>query len=94
MNDIAFFGHERDDYGKARFTDSNFYDTTNFAKLRYEEAEEIFYCYASKPEATRFMSWPTHRSLVDTKAFLQYAAQGWKAGTDYSYSIRTQGGRF
>ena len=63
-------------------------------KLRYEEAEEIFYCYASKPEATRFMSWPTHRSIGDTKAFLQYAAKGWKAGTDYSYSIRTKGGRF
>ena len=63
-------------------------------KLRYEEAEEIFYCYATKPEATRFMSWATHQSLGDTKAFLQYAANGWKAGTDYSYSIRIQSGRF
>jgi [ribosomal protein S5]-alanine N-acetyltransferase len=57
-------------------------------KLRYEEAEEIFYTYASKPEATRFMSWPTHQSIDDTHAFLQYAAEGWAAGTDYSYSIR------
>ena len=32
--------------------------------------------------------------LDDTKAFLKYAAEGWKAGTDYSYSIRTQGARF
>jgi ribosomal-protein-alanine N-acetyltransferase len=57
-------------------------------KLRYEEAEEIFYSYASKAEATRFMSWPTHQSLADTKSFLHYAVEGWKAGTDYSYSIR------
>jgi len=57
-------------------------------KLRYEEAEEIFYSYASKPEATRFMSWPTHQTLKDTMAFLQYAQRGWEAGTDYSYSIR------
>lgn len=57
-------------------------------KLRYEEAEEIFYCYASKPEATRYMSWPTHQSLNDTRAFLHYAAEGWKSGSDYSYSIR------
>ncbi|HEX6225426.1 MAG TPA: GNAT family N-acetyltransferase [Chryseolinea sp.] len=63
-------------------------------KLRYEEAEEIFYSYASKPEATRFMSWPTHQSLGDTRAFLQYAANGWAAGTDYSYSIRSGNGRF
>jgi [ribosomal protein S5]-alanine N-acetyltransferase len=63
-------------------------------KLRYEEAEEIFYCYASKPAAKRYMSWPTHQSLDDTKAFLHYAASGWDAGTDYSYSIRTHQGRF
>ena len=66
----------------------------NLQKLRYEEAEEIFYCYASKPEATRFMSWPTHQSINDTKTFLRYAAEGWNSGTDYSYSIRTQSARF
>ena len=34
-------------------------------RLRYEDAEEIFYAYASKPEATRYVSWPTHRSDID-----------------------------
>src|SRR5688572_27993279 len=57
-------------------------------KLRYEEDEEIFYCYASKPEATKFMSWPTHESLEDTESFLHYAARGWEEGTDYSHGIR------
>ncbi len=57
-------------------------------KLRYEEAEEIFYTYASKTEATRYMSWPTHQSIDDTRAFLKYAVEGWDAGTDYSYSVR------
>src|SRR5688572_7201225 len=57
-------------------------------KLRYEEAEEICSCYASKPEATKFMSWPTHESLEDTESFLHYAARGWEEGTDYSYGIR------
>jgi [ribosomal protein S5]-alanine N-acetyltransferase len=63
-------------------------------QLRYEEAEEIFYTYAGKEEATRFMSWPTHRTLEDTKAFLRYAISGWVTGTDYTYAIRTHGGRF
>ena len=58
------------------------------SRLKYEEAEEIFYTYASKPEATRFMSWPTHQNLEDTRSFLRYAIQGWAAGTDYSFSIR------
>lgn len=57
-------------------------------QLRYEDAEEIFYTYAGKPEATRFVSWPTHRSVEDTRAFLRYAIDAWKKGTDYSFSIR------
>jgi [ribosomal protein S5]-alanine N-acetyltransferase len=65
-----------------------FTERLTIQKLRYEEAEEIFYCYSSKPEATRFMSWPTHQSLRDTISFLRYAEEGWKSGTDYSYSIR------
>lgn len=59
-------------------------------RLKYEDAEEIFYTYASKPEATRFMSWPTHQSMEDTRSFLRYAVSGWRAGTDYSFSVRTR----
>jgi ribosomal-protein-alanine N-acetyltransferase len=57
-------------------------------RLRYEDASEIFYTYASKPEATKYMSWPTHESIKDTHTFLRYAVNGWEAGTDFSYSIR------
>jgi len=57
-------------------------------RLKYEDAEEIFYAYASKPEATRFMAWPTHQSIDETRAFLKYAVESWNFGTDYSYSIR------
>ena len=63
-------------------------------RLRYEDAEEIFYTYASKPEVTRFVSWPTHQTLQDTNAFLRYAINGWDNGTDYSFAIRLrEGGR-
>lgn len=61
-------------------------------RLRYEDAEEIFYAYASKPEATKFLSWVTHRSVDDTRAFLSYAVESWSLGTDYSYSIRLKNG--
>lgn len=57
-------------------------------RLRYEDADEIFYTYASKPEATRFVSWNTHQSVNDTRAFLQYAVHAWNQGTDFSYSVR------
>jgi len=57
--------------------------------LKYEDAEEIFYGYASKPEATRFVAWPTHKSIADTRNFLRYVISAWKIGTEYAYSIRS-----
>ncbi len=57
-------------------------------RLRYEDAEEIFYCYASKSEATKYVSWPTHQSITDTQDFLTYAVSAWELGTDCSFSIR------
>lgn len=57
-------------------------------RLRYEDAEEIFFTYASKPEGTRYVSWPTHQRLKDTRDYLRYAINAWDAGRDYSFSIR------
>ncbi len=63
------------------------------SRLRHEDAEEIFYTYASKPEATKYVSWPTHSSMEDTRRFLQYTRSGWNAGLDYGYSLRIAGHR-
>lgn len=57
-------------------------------RLRYEDAEEIFYTYASKPEVTKYLSWPTHRTVEDTRTFVRYAFDSWTLGLDYTYSIR------
>lgn len=57
-------------------------------RLKYEDAEEIFYTYASKPEATRFVSWPTHESIRDTRNFLNYAVSAWRSGADFSFGAR------
>lgn len=58
------------------------------ARLRYEDAEEMFYAYASKPEATRFVTWLTHKSIDDTRSYLRYAITAWRNGTDYAFSVR------
>jgi [ribosomal protein S5]-alanine N-acetyltransferase len=57
-------------------------------RLRYEDAEEIFYTYASKPEATRFVAWPTHQTVDDTRKFLAFAIPAWNQKRDFTYSIR------
>jgi len=63
------------------------------SRLRHEDAEEIFYTYASKPEATKFVSWPTHKSLRDTRAFIDYSLVGWSSGADYSFGLRLKNHR-
>lgn len=57
-------------------------------RLRYEDAEEIFYSYASKPEATKFLSWAMHKRIEDTRGYVRYAIESWNLGLDYSYGIR------
>lgn len=63
-------------------------DNLILQRLRYEDAEEIFFAYASKPEGTYYVSWPTHQRILDTRNFLNHAVAAWNAGTDYSFSIR------
>jgi ribosomal-protein-alanine N-acetyltransferase len=65
--------------------------TTNrllLQRFRHEDAEEVFSVYASLPEVTKFMAWPTHRSIADTNSFLDYAINAWDHGSDYSYAVR------
>jgi len=59
-------------------------------RLKYEDAEEIFYAYASKLEATQFVSWPVHQSIADTNKYLIKAIPAWNSGVAYHYSIRTK----
>jgi ribosomal-protein-alanine N-acetyltransferase len=63
-------------------------DRCSVQRFSLEDAEEVFYAYASKSDATRYVSWPTHETLADTRAYLQYAIRAWHLGTDYSFSIR------
>ena len=60
-------------------------------RLCAEDADQVFYAYASKPEATRYMAWPTHESIKDTRAYLNYALTAWDLGLDFSYSVKLKG---
>lgn len=58
---------------------------------RMDDAAAIFDRYAGNPEVTRFVSWPTHRSLDDTHAFIEGAAEGRSRGVDFVYVIEREG---
>ena len=45
---------------------------------RQSDAQAIFFVYASDREVTRYLSWPTHRSVADTLAFLSLSDEEWQ----------------
>ena len=45
---------------------------------RADDAEAVFARYASDPRVTRYLGWPTHRSIDDTRGFLNFCAAEWQ----------------
>src|SRR6201993_714102 len=47
-------------------------------KPRQSDAQAVFHRYAFDREVTRYLSWPTHRSVADTLAFLSMSDDEWR----------------
>ena len=60
------------------------------APPKADDAAEIFARYASDPAVTRYLSWPTHRSIEDTEAFLRFSAEEWQRWPAGPYLIRAR----
>ncbi|MBZ5567386.1 MAG: GNAT family N-acetyltransferase [Acidobacteriia bacterium] len=48
-------------------------------RLRWEDADDIF-AYASDPQVTTYVFWEPHRTLDDTREFLQRTLKGYAEG--------------
>lgn len=46
-------------------------------KPEARDAQAIFTRYSSDPRVTRYLGWPTHRTLADTEGFLAFCAAEW-----------------
>ena len=44
---------------------------------RADDAQRVFERYASDPRVTRYLGWPTHRTIDDTRNFLRFCASEW-----------------
>jgi RimJ/RimL family protein N-acetyltransferase len=56
--------------------------TTSRLRLRrprVEDAPAIFRAYASDPTVTRYLAWPRHRNVADSRAFVEFADAEWAA---------------
>lgn len=55
-----------------------------------DDAEEIFERYASDPDVTRYLGWPRHQSIDDTRGFLAFSAAEWARWPAGPYLIRAR----
>ena len=55
-------------------------------------AEPIFERYASDPAVTRFLGWPRHQSIADTRTFLAFSATQWEQWPAGPYLIWSREG--
>ena len=44
---------------------------------KQSDAQAVFHRYASDRDVTRYLSWPTHRNVADTLAFLSWSDAEW-----------------
>lgn len=58
------------------------------------DAEAIFRRYATDPVVTRYLSWPTHRSVADTQAFLTWSDEEWDRWPAGPYLVFAREGKF
>lgn len=55
-----------------------------------DDAVEIFERYASDADVTRYLGWPRHRSIADTRGFLAFSASEWERWPAGPYLIRAR----
>jgi ribosomal-protein-alanine N-acetyltransferase len=54
------------------------------------DAQAVFHRYASDREVTRYLSWPTHRSIADTLAFIALSDDEWQRWPAGPYLVLTR----
>jgi len=55
-----------------------------------EDAEDVLARYAGDLAVTRYVGWPRHQSLADTRAFLAFSDDHWARWPAGPYLIRTR----
>lgn len=58
-------------------------------KLRAEDDEAVF-AYASDPEVARYVGWDVHRSIEDSRAYIDVTLESYANGDPASWGIETR----
>jgi len=54
------------------------------------DAEAIFTRYAGDPEVTRYLGWPRHKSIEQTRGFLAFSNDEWERAPGGPYIIESR----
>ena len=60
----------------------------NLKKISTNDAEAIFDSYAQDPQVTRFLIWSPHRTVDETRSFVQSRIDAWHAGSEFTWMVR------
>ncbi|MBI2345337.1 MAG: GNAT family N-acetyltransferase [Deltaproteobacteria bacterium] len=55
--------------------------------IRLSDAAKIFNSYAQDPKVTRYVTWPCHRSINETRNFIKACITVWRVGTGFPWAI-------
>lgn len=56
------------------------------------DADAIFARYSNDPEVTRFLSWPRHKVVEDSRAFIGFSDAEWERWPAGAYLIESRAG--
>jgi len=59
---------------------------------RAADARDVFDRYASDPRVTRYLGWPTHRTIADSEQFLAFCAAEWDRWPAGPFIIESRAG--
>ena len=57
---------------------------------RASDAEAIFARYACDPDVTKYLGWRRHRTIDDTRAFIDWCEQEWRHGAGAAYLVHSR----
>ena len=55
--------------------------------FRREDAEAVFRNWASDPEVTKFLTWPTHTSVEMSLDYVKFCIHGYEEKTSYNWGM-------
>jgi RimJ/RimL family protein N-acetyltransferase len=61
-------------------------------KVKERDAEAIFREYAQDPEVTKYVSWQTHQSVEETRAYVRSCLLAWETGKAFNWVIESRDG--